>query len=234
MNKSSSTIIFFAFAVLFLAMMACQSYAPIDPAILESEDLSGQNFGSKSLAFLDLSDKDLRDANFSGANCEGTNFSDSDLRGATFNGTILVGADFTNATLDERWIPIIELLTTLNGAGQNFSGVDLNSTYLPTANLSNADLSSANLSRAQLPNANLAQADLIGANLRSTNLIGAIFNNADLTGVRVSGLTDLSFATLSGATISEDALRVVKLFCTRMPDGSIYDEASCNGTPPPP
>lgn len=234
MNKSSSPIIYFALATIFLAVMACQSYAPTDPTILENEDLSGQDFGGKSLINLDLSDKDLRDAYFGGANCEGTNFSNSDLQGATFYGTILVGADFTNATLDERWIPIIELLTTLDGAEQNFSGVDLNATYLPTANLSNADLSSADLSDADLPNSNLSQATLVGANLQSTNLVGAILNNADLTSVRVSSRTDLSYATLTGATISENTLRTVKLFCTRMPDGTIYDEASCNGTPPPP
>jgi uncharacterized protein YjbI with pentapeptide repeats len=70
--------------------------------------------------------------------------------------------------------------------------------------------------------------------LRKNKVIGAILNNADLTEVKVNSQTNLSYATLSGATISEDTLRVVKLFCTRMPDGSIYDEASCNGTPPPP
>ena len=160
MNKSSLPIIYFALVVLFFAVLACQSYTPIDPATLQSEDLSGHNFGSKSLAYLDLSDKDLRNTNFSGANLEGTNFSNSDLRGAIFNGTILVGADFTNAALDERWIPIIELLTTLSGAEQNFAGEDLSSTYLPTANLSNADLSSADLSSAQLPDSNLFQANL--------------------------------------------------------------------------
>lgn len=234
MNEIKNTVVYFALAMFFLAILACRNYAPIDPEVLESNDLSGQDFRGKSMIKLDLSNKDLRNVDFSGSNLEGANLSNSDLRGAKFEHSILVGADFTGAKLDERWIPIIDVLTTLNGADQDLRGFDLSWTYLAAADLKGADLRGVDLSRAWLPNADLSNTNLSGANLQNSSLNGAILNDANLTDVRVNNRTNLSYAVLTGATISQDTLRQVILSCTRMPDGTIHDEEACNGTPPPP
>jgi uncharacterized protein YjbI with pentapeptide repeats len=226
----------FALAVLFLATLACRSYGRIDTDLLEPDDLSGQNFSGMAIVGYDLSNKNLRNVNFNGANLENTDFSNSDLTGVSFRRTTLVGADFTNAKLDERWIPIIDLLTTRHGAGQDFQGVDLSHTYLPAADLSGANLRGADLSSASLPSANLSNADLTGANLQGTDLSGADLRNADLTDAKLNRV-NLSNATLTEAIVPSKqlwtTLRTAMLSCTRMPDGTIHYKRDCQGTPPP-
>jgi uncharacterized protein YjbI with pentapeptide repeats len=235
MSGTNMKLLSYVLALFFLALLACQSYGRIDPDLLESDNLSGQDFSFKQLAGRDLSNKNLSNVNFNGANLEGVNFTNSDLTGATFKHAVMVRADFTDAKLDERWVPVIGLLVTLDGAGQDFQGVDLSGTYLPTANLAEADLSDANLSDAWLSSADLSNANLSGANLQGTALNSAILHNVNFTDASLNYYTNLSRATLTGATISSRQLlsNFVNLSCTRMPDGTIYRERDCQGILPP-
>ena len=45
----------------------------------------------------------------------------------------LRGADLTNATLDDKWARIADLLVTGDGAGQDFSGYDMSGAELDSA-----------------------------------------------------------------------------------------------------
>ena len=88
---------------------------------------------------------DLRGCDFNGANLKGFDFMDADLRGASFSGANLEGADFTNAQLSGKSARAADLLTSLDGEGQDLSGWDLSHMNLAQANLRNADLRRTNL-----------------------------------------------------------------------------------------
>jgi uncharacterized protein YjbI with pentapeptide repeats len=233
MNRANRKSWCFILTIFFFSILACQRYDRLDSDIVEKDDLSGRSFAYAELIGRDLSHKNLRNANFTRANLEGADLSNSDLTGATFNRTILFRANFTGATLDERWLPIIDLLTTHNGAGQDFQGLDLSNTYLPAGNLAEANLRGANLSGSFLAGANLRHADLTGADLRGADLYGANLRYADLTDALLNRSTTLRYATFTGATVSLNQLRNTGISCTRLPDGSIYDESTCaEGRPP--
>jgi uncharacterized protein YjbI with pentapeptide repeats len=220
-------------ALLLLPALACQNLKQVASDEVASSNLRGKNFRYRQMAGMDLSNKNLRRVDFTGSDMRDVNFSNSDLTGANFELTLLLGADFTDATLDIKWARISNLLTTWEGAGQNFSGHDLSLAYLYGANLVGANLHNANLTKAHLVSADLEGAELSDANLTETNLSDANLRNANFTDANTTRV-DLGYANLTGATITQGQLNVAKLRCTRMPDGTIYDDAACNGTPPPP
>ncbi len=78
------------------------------------------------------------------------------------------------------------------------------------------------LAGVDLSNATMHETDLFDANLLAADLSGA-----DLTGANLEG------ANLMGAIVTDDQLREARLVCTRMPDGSIYNEESCGENRPP-
>lgn len=236
MNQTSRNLPAFAFIALLFMTLACRSYHRLqNTEILTEEDLSGQSFSFIELVGVDFSNKNLRGTDFTRADLTDSKFNNADLTGVIFDMTVLRGADFSGATLDERWVPIIDLLTTGEGAGQDFRGVDLSDVYLPAADLSGSDLRGADLSDAHLANADLSDANLSGANLQGTNLFGAILHNVDVTDAQVNRYTNLDYASLVGALVSAEQWRVLSsgLYCTRLPDGTISDEEPCKGTPPP-
>lgn len=220
--------------LLLLPFLACDSSREIPPTLLTSHDLSGTDLSfTDHLSGYDFSGKILRDVNFTQADLRNANFRNADLTGAILDSAILQGADFTNATLDEKWALIIHLLTTSQGADQNFSEYDMRAAYLSKSDLENANLHGADLSDAILSGSNLQNADLIGANLHSVNLAGANLRNANLTDASLRS-ANLSSADLTGAIVTEQQLRRASdLECTHLPDGTVVNlQPYC--TPPTP
>lgn len=162
--------------------------------------LQGRNLRNAQLARIDLRGADLRSADLRGVNLSRANLHLADLRGANLHGANLVSANLSRARFgkaEPRALPRMRMETlppgcsstggTLNCAGADLSGADLNS-----ANLSNADLSSTNLT-----NANLTKANLTAANLANANASGSNFTNAVLNGANVA-TTNLSDAIVAG------------------------------------
>jgi uncharacterized protein YjbI with pentapeptide repeats len=131
-----------------------------------------------SLNKLDQLMPDLRDCNFDGADLTGYDFQNADLRGASFRITVLHGANLANAKLSGKWARAADLLTSRNGAAQDFNGWDLSYMNLANADLHNASLRGTNLEFAILSGANLRGADLTNAHGSSR---GVFLNRADLT-----------------------------------------------------
>lgn len=157
--------------------------APLFAAHAFWEARFGTNFGAS----------DLTDADFSQANCRGGNF-----RGAKLVRTRWRGVQ----GLDRAWLPkhyptamkLKPLLTSLDGEGQTFDGIDLSGLNLAGANLQDASFVDANLSNcdlqaADLSDANLTRAQLDNANLRGATLTGAFIEDWNLT--RATDLTDV-------------------------------------------
>ena len=72
-------------------------------------------------------------------------------------------------------------------SGANLSSANLRSADLYSANLSSANLRGADLYSANLRGADLSSADLYSANLSSANLRGADLSSANLRGANLSG-----------------------------------------------
>jgi uncharacterized protein YjbI with pentapeptide repeats len=153
------------------------------------------------------------------------------LRGAKLDLALLLDANFTNAKLDEKWARIIDLLITLDGAGQDYSGYNMSRAYLGGADFTDANLQSADLEDALMSPANFTNANLSGANLRDAELRGAVFLNANLTDANLRN-ANLSGADLFGAIVSQAQLNRADLECTRLPDGSIARESYCENYSP--
>jgi len=81
-------------------------------------------------------------------------------------------------------------LSNANFQNAKLSGADMNGTNLTSAILWNASASGATMIRATLYNADLSGTDLTNANLTNANLYGA----------KITPLTKLAGANLSGAT----------------------------------
>lgn len=219
-----------------LPFLACDASREIPPTLLAPHDLSGTDLSfTDHLSGYDFSGKNLRNVNFTQAVLRNANFRNADLTGAILDSAILQGADFTNATLDEKWALIIDLLTSGEGEGQDFSEYDMRAAYLSGSDLENASLQGVDLSNAILSRANLKGANLGNANLREANLGGANLRNANLTGANL-GLTSLYGADLTGAIVTEEQLRRVgNLECTRLPDGTVVNlRPYCTPPTPPP
>jgi len=122
-------------------------------------------------------------------------------------------------------------------------GAELESLYLPGAQLHEADLSRANLQRARLLHCNLSWAHLEGTDFRGANLTGSDLQNAYLVHANLLGAylmeVDLRFANLSDATLKgarmggtslfgavvdyKQLAQTVSLHNSIMPDGCRYD-----------
>jgi uncharacterized protein YjbI with pentapeptide repeats len=102
----------------------------------------------------------------------------------------LAGRDFSGRNLQGAWL-----------SGVNLRGVRLRSASLQKADLRDAGLQGADLRDAELQGADLRHASLQGANLRSAGLQGAYLSGAGLQGA------DLSFAGLQGAKLSSASLQ---------------------------
>jgi hypothetical protein len=76
---------------------------------------------------IDVPNPDLRNCDFTGADLSGRDLRGADLRGAVLIYANLRGADLTGAKLPSRFAKAADLLTSGNGAGQDFSGWDLSS-----------------------------------------------------------------------------------------------------------
>jgi uncharacterized protein YjbI with pentapeptide repeats len=119
---------------------------------------------------------DLIEANFTKADIGYTNFRRANLRNVLWHQCQNISlANFGNITIENSRIQ--QLLTTLQGADQNYSQLDLSGINLKGACLQNANFMGANLSIS-----NLQDADLSGANLKQTQL-----DSADLTGAILTG-----------------------------------------------
>ena len=113
-----------------------------------------------------------------------------DLRKTNLQGFDLSGLDFRKAHLAEA---------QLQGAylgGARLDGANFGSAQLQGAHLGGAQLQGAHLGQARLEGAYLGWAQLQGADLWCVRLQGA-----DLRGARLDELTDLSDATLRGASL---------------------------------
>lgn len=87
--------------------------------------------------------------------------------------------------------------------GCDLRGVDLDSGFLGSANLSGADLAGANLRNAMLVEANLSGASLRDANLTGARLRGANLSGADLAGANVYGANFLGVKGLSPEQVDD-------------------------------
>ena len=139
-----------------------------------------------------------------------TSFRNSDLSNADFSQATLRHTDFRNAILTRtRWAnakfhqnnlsgtclanpKIRRLLTSLDGQGQNFEGLDLRGVNLDEANLRGADLRRANLSNASLRDADLTRAILVQTQLYKADLTGAILSGACIENWGISPQTQLN------------------------------------------
>lgn len=241
------------FILAIFLILACVGSTP-SPTILAPQDLSnedftymdlrGSNLANKNLQnaifvgaaldFVDVSSSNLQGANLMGATVNGTNFSYSDLRGANLDGVcFLEEAIWTGSLLDGRWRDIIDLVTTGIQPGQDLTSYRLNNLCLLGVDLSYTNLQNVDLTESTLSSSNLEGANLSQANLMNTKLIKANLTNANLTSANLTG-TDLSYARLTGATVTQEQLQSAYLDCTRMPDGSLFEEERCIGTPPAP
>jgi uncharacterized protein YjbI with pentapeptide repeats len=118
-------------------------------------------------------------ANFTRADISHTNFRRADLRNVLWYQSQNINlAGFGNITSANSQIQ--QLLTTLQGADQDFSQLDLSG-----INLQGADLQGANFMSANLSTTNLQDSDLSGTNLKQAQLDSADLIGATLTDVLV-------------------------------------------------
>jgi uncharacterized protein YjbI with pentapeptide repeats len=234
MDRNLQTKLWWGIFIAFLVLpaLACDSPAWCYEGLAET-DLSGRDFSYCALYDNDLSGKNLQDANFTGALLDNTDFSDSDLRGAKLELALLLDANFAGAKLDEKWARIIDILVTLDGAGQDYSGYDMSRAYLGGADFTDAVLLGTDFEDALLSQTNFTNANLSGANLRDADLYGTVFLNANLTDADLKN-ANLSGADLLGAIVSQSQLNHADLKCTRLPDGSIARESYCEKYSPMP
>ncbi|MEB3355238.1 MAG: pentapeptide repeat-containing protein [Synechococcales bacterium] len=133
--------------------------------------LGGTCFQGADLTNANFSNAQLRHTNFRNARLHRVCFEDAfDLNDAAARGTILT---------DTR---VLRLLTTLNGYGQSFVGMNLQG-----ANLRGANLEGTHFKRADLTGATLQDANLKNANLTEAICIGTDFTHAYLTGACLQG-----------------------------------------------
>jgi hypothetical protein len=130
----------------------------------------------------------------------------------------LAGADIPGANLN------LASLEGVNLTGANLTGASFNSAWLM-----NATLTGANLTRASLDSAWLMNADLTGANLTRAELTLAIFTHANLTDANLNGANltnarldsaELTNATLTGANLDGVRWRSPPVEWIREEDGT--------------
>jgi uncharacterized protein YjbI with pentapeptide repeats/ElaB/YqjD/DUF883 family membrane-anchored ribosome-binding protein len=140
----------------------------------------------------------------------GVSFRQANLTGVDFSNSILRYVNFRDANLTRtKWLhakglefsslahtylanPLIrQLVVTLDGASQNFDGLDLTGVYLQNAMLQETRFIRTNLNEADLQNADLSRAILKQTQLDGTNLMGAILTGAYIEDWGITSTTKL-------------------------------------------
>jgi uncharacterized protein YjbI with pentapeptide repeats len=156
-------------------------------------------FGDVNLEGVDLTGASLREIDFNFTNLTNAKLSHADLTGANLTQTLLNGADLTNHAI-------------LHKADLTFS--DLTGARLPGADVTNASLvntkTGANFTGANLDGSYLYIADFSSANLTGATLNGSFFGITVLAGATVNGAT-FAGTNMGGATYTLDQLKVANL-----------------------
>ncbi len=142
--------------------------------------IGGVSFRKADLTEVDFSNSSLRYVNFQDANLTRTKwFHAKGLEFSRLKNTYLVN-------------PLIrQLVVTLDGAAQNYDGLDLTGVYLQNAMLQETRLVGANLNGADLRNADLSRAMLKQTQLDGTDLRGAILTGAYIEDWGITSTTKL-------------------------------------------
>lgn len=175
-------------------------------AILRGTNFMGTILIESTLTEANLTGANLGQADLSRAVLRNAPMDEADLRGAKLVCTSFRGASLKGANLDDKWAAIADLLTSVNGAGQDLSRADLSRAGLDGAVFTKSDLTKANLSEACLNSADLSKAILVGARLDGAKLSQAMLAEADLSEARMEGASLLR-ASLQGADLSDANLR---------------------------
>ncbi|HSR34716.1 MAG TPA: pentapeptide repeat-containing protein [Anaerolineae bacterium] len=206
-------------------------------AILRVTNFMGTILIEATLTEANLTRANLGQADLSRAVLRNAPMDEVDLRGAKLVCTSFRGASLKEAKLDDKWAAIADLLTSVNGAGQDLSGADLSQAGLDGAVFVESDLAKANLDEACLNSADLSKAILVDARLGGAKLSQAMLAEADLSQARREGASllqanlqgaDLSDANLKGAFLEGADLRGADLTGAILADASgletvIYD-----------
>jgi uncharacterized protein YjbI with pentapeptide repeats len=163
---------------------------------------NGTDFTSATLTGSDFTSANLTNANLTTANLTNANLTSTTLTGATITGSTLTGANFTGANL-----------TTVKG--YNGKANDFTSFNFTSSNLTSANLASTNFISANLTSANLTGATLTGTKFKNATLTGANFTNDNLTTFTGNGggLRDFTAYNLSSANFTGANLTAVRLIC---------------------
>jgi uncharacterized protein YjbI with pentapeptide repeats len=133
---------------------------------------------------------DLIEANFTRAEIGHTDFRKANLINAHWYQCQNIDlANFGNIAIEDSRIQ--QLLTTLQGARQDYSHLDLSGINLQGADLQGANFMGANLHISNLQDADLSRANLKQAQLDSTDLTGATLTGAYIEDWRITGMTNL-------------------------------------------
>jgi uncharacterized protein YjbI with pentapeptide repeats len=230
----------------------CLARAQLQGACLRGVDLSGANLRRASLQGADLRRAKLPNAKLAGANLTGADLRGADLTGADLRSISLRSANLQCADLrgaevcdqslretkywelalyDQCHSNRLDLteeqrLLALQFAArekQRFREVDVEGSYLRSAQLAGTILSGVDLA-----GANLTGVDLQGANLEEADLSGACLRNANLREANLRG-ADLQHADLTGADVENTVLRDCDLCCAKLTEARFLTDRQLAG-----
>lgn len=190
--------------------------ARLDDSILNNANLAGADLRSATMInvvatnanfrFARIADADLSSGNYTGADFSfaelaGVDLTFSDLSNCDLRGAILEGAiiNFTrfhgtrinqDTVMDTRCRAVWDIVNG-QGAGGNFTNLDLSFTDLRNGNLTNARLQGADLTGVDFNFADLSGANLSNATLRQLDLRGTILSSATVIPAKWRTIADI-------------------------------------------
>lgn len=213
----------------------------LEYAQLSGRHLTGVNFSSSLLTNANLRESDLSHANLNyarlrDANLVGSNLSEANLTGAEFTNADLSDSDVTGANF-EFAVGFTEeqLYATSSYRTNNLQGINLSTSHDLTGwNFSGQNLADANLFLTYLTNANLAGSNLSNANLLDAELTGANLDGAIVTGANFSSIgrqlgisKEQLYATLS---YTEKDLQGIGLWYNNLTGWDLSDQDLTNAS----
>jgi uncharacterized protein YjbI with pentapeptide repeats len=190
---------------------------------LEGADLRGANLARADLQGSRLGSSNLSGADLGGANLAGADLSHAKLDGADLTGAALEGADLRFVSLDEAYLPELDL------AGANFSGAHGVACDFSGSDLTGARFVQAEFEQADFTGCRLADADFSAARLRAAQFEETVARGIRMEGAEIEGLHASDGSNFAGGNFRR-AQGPGAVWCESTLDGADFTGARLDGS----